>query len=88
MLTQHVKVKALSEKTGLAHGTICKIRDGGNHYTWQLVLICEALKITPSVFFDQSLSEAQTEAIQEILSIKNQHLLKVVAEHIKQLNKL
>ena len=88
MHSKGVKVKTLSQRTGLAHGTICKIRKGGNHYTWQLVLICEALEISPSNFFEQSLSYAQEEAIKEILSIKNPRLLKLISDHIKQLNNL
>ncbi len=82
MQMQNVTVESLANKTGLARGTISNMRNGKNHYTWQLQLICQELNIPMAYFLDDQLSAAHLIAIQSIISIDNEQFLLSIAQTI------
>lgn len=88
MQEKNITVKALAKKTGLAHGTISNIRNGKNHYTWQLQLICDELNIPVGYLIDDSVTAAQLRAIQSILSITDEPFLSALTVLINASKKI
>ena len=82
MREQNVTVKDLALKTGLATGTISNIRNGKNHYTWQLQLICIELKVPMPYLLDTHVSTAQLIAIQSILNLQDDQFILSIAKMI------
>lgn len=88
MTENNITVRELAKKTGLSHGTISGVRNGKNHYTWQLMLICKQMGISIEILTDESLSQQKIRALNAIHQIDCPALLDVIATHTHQLKKL